>query len=324
MKNFIIILTLLFAGSCAKISYLQLLSSKEQMLKSAGGYEAFLALEYLSFARRLVGVNDLKTAEYFAKKGLDIEGGKSYSPENPITWKGELTRMSEFILMQKKLENLINNQTLIFQLPIQMAHLSYLYDCYVSKESKAIFRADELSNCRVNFVKLVDELESFLNDLNKDKTPEVKIVEPEFTRFEVIFDAENYILNEKGQKQMLEIVDYLKTQGGRFRLIITGNPDNAIKEKYNLALVKNRIFVVKNYLIKNGVDENIIQERIESEDFPDIIANDEVENQLNRSVGVYVISGDLDFKPYPLPLLQNLLYKAQIENAKKEIGIEQK
>ena len=83
----------------------------------------------------------------------------------------------------------------------------------------------------------------------------------------------------------------------------------------------SKLIKSKNYLIKNGIDENSIEERIENEDFPDIIANDDIKNQINRSVGIYVLSGDSDFKPYPLPLLQNLLYKAQIENARKERGL---
>jgi len=307
--------------SCEKIIYQQVLANREQDLKSRGGYESYLSLEYLDFSRRLSVVNDLEASEYFAIKGLDIMSGKTFIAEDPIFWKADKSMIEEWILMQKKLEILLNNKNLIFQMPIQMAHLSYLYDCWASKESKDLFRADELGHCRVSFGKLIDEIEIYLEEMTKNKSPDVKIVEPEFSRFEIIFDAENYLLNDKANKVMIEIVDYLNKFRGKFKILITANPDNAIKALYNQTLVKNRVDIVKNYLVKNGIDENSIEERIESEDFPDIIANDDIKNQINRSVGIYVLRGDSDFKPYPLPLLQNLLYKAQIEKARKERGL---
>jgi len=322
MKSKIFYITLfLVLFSCEKINYQQILSNREQILKSNGGYESYLSLEYLDFSRRLTIVKDLQASEYFAKKGLDIMSGKAYIPENPLDWEADKSRIEELILVQKKLEILLNNKNLVYQMPIQMAHLSYLYDCWASKESKEIFIADELSHCRVNFGKLIDEIEIYLEESTKNRLPDVKIIEPEFSRFEIIFDAENYILNDKANKSMIEIIDYLNTLKGKFKILLTANPDNAIKALYNQSLVKNRIEVVKNYLIKNGIEESSIEERIESEDFPDIIANDEIKNQINRSVGVYVMTGQGNFKPYPLPLLQNLLYKAQVEKARNERGL---
>ncbi len=317
------LLTILFlAFSCAKISNQQILETLEPSLKSNGGYESYLALEYLDFSRKLIVVNDLKASDHFAKKGLDIVNGGAFIPENPLEWEADRSRIEELILMQKELEILLNNQALIYQMPIQMAHLSYLYDCWASKESKAIFMADELSHCRVNFGKLIDEIKIYLEENKKNKIPDVQIVEPEFSRFEIIFDAENYLLSDKANKSMIEIIDYLNLLKGKFKILITANPDNAIKLSQNKTLIINRINVVKNYLVKNGVDENSIEERIESEDFPDIIASDDIKNQINRSVGIYVLRGSGDFKPYPLPLLQNLLYKAQVEKARKEQGLE--
>jgi outer membrane protein OmpA-like peptidoglycan-associated protein len=319
--RFFFVTFLFLLCSCEKIIYQQVLANREQDLKSRGGYESYLSLEYLDFSRRLSLVKDLTASEYFAQKGLDIMSGKTFIAEDPIVWEADKTMIEELILMQKKLEVLLNNKNLVYQMPIQMAHLSYLYDCWASKESKEIFVADELSHCRVSFGKLIDEIEVYVEEMSKNNVPDIQIVEPEFSRFEIIFDAENYLLNDKANKAMIEIVDYLNNFRGKFKILITANPDNAIKALYNQTLVKNRVEIVKNYLIKNGIDENSIEERIESEDFPDIIANDDIKNQINRSVGIYVLRGDSDFKPYPLPLLQNLLYKAQIEKARKERGL---
>ena len=214
--KFFFVTFLFLLCSCEKIIYQQVLSNREQDLKSRGGYESYLSLEYLDFSRRLSLVKDLEASEYFAKKGLDIMSGKTFIAEDPINWEADRSMIEELILMQKKLEILLNNQNLIYQMPIQMAHLSYLYDCWASKESKEIFMADELSHCRVSFGKLIDEVEIYLEEMGKNKTPDVQIVEPEFSRFEIIFDAENYILNDKANKAMIEIVDHLNNFRGKF------------------------------------------------------------------------------------------------------------
>lgn len=330
MKIFFVftILSILLFG-CAELNYQQILQAQEPDLKSKGGYESYLALEYLSFSRKLAEVKDLESSQYFAKKGLDIASGKQFIPENPLQWKADPLKIQELIFAQKKLELLLNNQSLIFQMPIQMAHLSYLYDCWSSKESKAIFSADELSHCRVSFSKLVDEIEIYLDELNKDRSPLVKITTPEFFHFEILFDDESYVLNDKATKSMIEVIDFILSLQGRLKIFVAVNIDKKNNQNINYSLIKNRVSVIKNYLVKNGIDENVIQEKIENEDFPDIIANEDTSNQIDRTVGIYILKGNFggdlennpDFKPYPLPLLQNIFYKNQVESARQERGL---
>ena len=323
---FIISLLSILLFSCAEINYQQILQSQETELKSKGGYESYLALEYLSFSRKLKEVNDIESSQYFAKKGLDIASGKQFIPENPLKWKADPIKIQELIFSQKKLELLLNNQTLIFQMPIQMAHLSYLYDCWSSKESKQIFSADELSYCRVSFSKLVDEIEIYLDELNKDRSPLVKITTPEFFHFEILFDKDSYVLNDKATKSMTEVIDFILSLQGRIKIFIAVNIDKNNNQNINYSLIKNRVAIIKNYLVKNGIDQSVIQEKIENEDFPDIITNDEISNHIDRTVGIYILKGNFggdldgnnDFKPYPLPLLQNILYKNQVESARQE------
>lgn len=69
--------------------------------------------------------------------------------------------------MQKRLENITSTPYLKFNLPIQLAHTFYLYDCWVSKESQPSFRGIGLSYCRENFSKMLNELEIYFNDSKK-------------------------------------------------------------------------------------------------------------------------------------------------------------
>lgn len=316
--RFVIIFLFLF--SCSK-SPLEKLSEQEPILRSRGKYESYLALEYLEFARKLVAVDDKKTAEYFSKKALGINAGDEVVPENPIKWKADEAQMEEMVMMQKRLEQVLIDQQLRFQLPIQLAHLTYLYDCWISRESKAIFRSDELAQCRVRFSKLLDEIEQYSDERGKDKQAKVEIIEPKFARYEILFDFNNEKLNNKASKDLLAVLKRLSELYGDYRILLVGNADRVGNELYNQQLAFKRAEVVKNYLIKNGVGSDMIELRSVGEDFPDILTADGVQKQDNRTVVIYVLQGAKSFEKFPLPLLENFIYRESLLEARKERGL---
>ncbi len=322
VKNILLFLTtLLVAVSCSKTPF-ELLSEQERSLRSKGDYNAYLSLEYLQFSRSLLQVDDKKTSKYFAKKGLKVASNQRVVPENPLDWDADKEQVEEMIIMQKRLETVLYEPNIKFYLPIQLAHLTYLYDCWISRESKAIFRADELARCRVRYVKLLNEVELYIEDLKKDKTPKVKITEPKFERFEIFFDFNNYKLNNKANKKLISVLKYLKTLNGDYRILLVGNADRSGKELYNQNLALNRAARVKNYLRKNGVVENLIEMRSVGEDFPDILTRDGSQKQMNRSVGIYILKGGFkSFKSFPLPLIDNYVYRDEIRRARDRRGL---
>jgi len=315
---FLIISTSL--ASCAP-THLQQLSEKENTLKTRGGYNSYLSLEYLEFSRSYLSVKNKKDSEYFAKKGLEVAAGKNVVPENPIKWDADKMQMEEMILMQKRLEMTLLAPRLKFYLPIQLAHLTYLYDCWIARESKAIFRADELAQCRVRFGKLLDEIETYIDDLKKDKQPKVAITEAQFERFEILFDFNNAKFNDKANKDLVALLKYLLTLNGDYRILVVGNADRAGLELYNQNLALNRADVVRNYLIKNGASKDLVELRSFGEDFPDIITKEGTQEQSNRTVGIYVLKGAASFSAFPLPLIENYVYREEIRKARQKRGL---
>jgi len=301
---------------------LDILNSKESILKSEPVYESYLALEYLNFSRKLKTIKDEENSEYFAKKGLETFMRKDILPENPLRWKVDNKQIKEMIFMQKRMEEIDSISSLRVQLPIQIAHLHYLYDCWISKESKPIFAGDDLANCRVTFSKLLEEIETFYVESKKDKTPKTKIIEEKFDRFEIAFDAQNSNLNDQSSKQLLGVLDHLKNVKGEYNFLLVGNGDDNSNSLINQNLAKDRVNVVKNYLIANGVVENLISINYEGEDMPDIVTNDSQDNKINRIVGVYIFYQGNNFSPYPLPLLQNLYLRDQISKTRKQRGLQ--
>jgi outer membrane protein OmpA-like peptidoglycan-associated protein len=316
--RFLVILLLLF--SCAPKAF-EMLSSKESELRTRGGYQSYLALEYLDFARRLHSIKDTKNADYFSNKGLMIIAGQDALPENPIKWKADQAQMEEMILMQKRLEKVLNDKQLKFQLPIQLAHLTYLYDCWISRESSQVFRSDELAQCRVRFSKLIDEIEHYGEERTKDRNPKVEIIEPKFERFEILFDFNSDKFNDKANREMIKVLKRISELYGDYRILVVGNADRVGNEIYNQQLAFKRAEVARNYLIKNGVGEDMVEIRAVGEDFPDILTKDGLQKQNNRFVEIYLMRGAKSFEKYPIPLIKNIIYRDDLLKDREESGI---
>lgn len=322
LKFFVIIFLAISCTSSEKIpTSFERLSAMEVSLKTKGGYESYLALEYLIFARNLLSIKDSSNADYFSKKGLSVVEGKEFIPENPITWKADENQLEEMILMQKRLEIVLDYPYIKFHLPIQTAHLTYLYDCWISRESSPLFRADEIAQCRVRYSKLLDEIENYIDDLKKDRQPKVEIKEPEFERFEILFDLDNFKLSDKANKNLIEVLKYLKNLQGDYRVLVVGKADRSASELYNQSLSFTRADIIKNYLIKNGVPENRVDVRALGENFPDILTKDGLSMQINRSVAIYLLKGFGSFSSIPLPLIENEIYRKEIEKARLDRGL---
>ena len=92
-------------------------------------------------------------------------------------------------------------------------------------------------------------------------------------------------------------------------------------EIYNQQISHKRAEMVKNYLTKNGVAENMIELRSVGEDFPDLLTKDETQQQQNRVVRIYVLRGAKSFENFPLPLIENFVYRESLLKARKERGL---
>ena len=295
--------------------------ANEDMLRSRGTYNAYLALEYLQFSRNLSEGKNKKDAAYFLNKSSEVGENKEAIPENPITWHADPAQVEEMVAMQKRLE-IVSTPQMQNQLPIQMAHLTYLYDCWVAKESKPIFRSSELAKCRGRFYKLLEEIEFYIDDSKQEHVPSTTIIEPQFERFEILFDLASDKINDKANKDFLEMLKYLMTMNGDYRLLLVGNTDRSGQDLLNQNLALKRVELVKNYLVRNGVTEDLIETRSFGEDFPDIITKKGMQQQNNRSVGIYVLKGTKLFDKFPLPLIDNFVYREGIQNARQERGLQ--
>jgi len=311
---------ILFFTACA--NNLHELAKLENGLKLDSFYTSYLALEYLEYSRNLSKAGRWRDSEHFANKGLWVAKGRKIVPESPILWRVDTNELEDAIMVQKRLEN-VSFYEVQKALPIQMAHLFFLYDCWISNDGpNRSFRNDEMSKCKMRFYKLLEEVEVYVDDLRRDRQPKTIITEPEFERFEINFDLDEYNINDKANKKLIDVIKYLDSLNGEYRILLVGSADRSGNSLYNENLALRRVEIVQNYLLKNGVAFDLIQSRSFGEDFPDIITQKGVQQQSNRVVAIYVLKSGGSFSLLPLPIIVNHAYKSEILRARAERGLQ--
>jgi len=318
LKTIFLLAIILFQASCANNLYS--LSSREKQIRQRSDFNAYLALEYLEYSRSMADKYNWSHSDYFAKKGLRAANNKSIYPEVPEAWYLDASQIEEATLSRQRLQLLLVPDVKRI-LPIQLAHLTMLYDCWISKE-KNPWQLGDMSKCKTRFFALIDEMEKYLADLKPKvdvKTEEIKA--PEFKKFDIYFDLDSYKFTEKANGDFLQLLALLLDLNGDYRILLVGAADRSGKELYNDSLARKRVLVAKEMLIKNGVPEDLIEINSLGETTPQILTKNNQTNKYNRRVAVYVLKGRDSLSAIPLPLLDSYIYKKEIEEAKKEKGI---
>ncbi len=317
LKAFVVVILLTFSNSC---THLKKLSSVESDLRNIGTFESYLALEYLDFSRALSNKNSWRYADYFSQKGLGVAASINLVPEDPIEWSIKEEQIGDLILTQKRLE-ILSTKFMKGHLPIQLAHLWMLYDCWVFNEAKPNINLGEFSKCKGRFYRLLEEMEQYLEIYRKPKVAKTEIQEVKFDRYEILFDLDSYKINDSELKKLTQLLDYLNKLNANYQLLLVGTSDKSGAELYNDNLALKRVETVYNYLTKNGVWSELIEVRSFGENFPDILTSKDLPHLLNRTVGIYITKGRKAVTQIPMPLIENQVYRSEIEKTLSDDGM---
>ena len=265
----IAILTLVFAivsclTSCA--NNLQNLARYEKELRAKQTLNGYLALEYLQYSRQLAYQNDRRNSNYFALKGLKASKNQEVFAEAienwPKNWQRNLdvnnNQIEQANFARQRLVGLFFDQRVRQILPIQLAHLQLLYDCWMSTNDEQDL-ASNIAPCKILFFRLEDEINRYLEAIKPKKEIKIiPIVAPQFTRFDIYFDLGLNTFNNKSDKTFVQLFGHLATLNGDYQILLVGNADQVGKKLYNDVLARNRSLAVKERLIKNGIPEDLI------------------------------------------------------------------
>lgn len=318
IKKIATILALILQTACH--GNLKHLAQRENELKFRNDYNSYLSREYLKYSRNLLNQKIKNGSDYYAGKGLKAANNQQVYPEVLQSSQIDPQLVEEFIISRRRLDLLMNPETKSV-LPIQLAHLVMLHDCWVNDVQKG-WNFGSLGKCHIRFSNLLDEMEEVIHDLHIKKDIEVvNIKEPEFEKFEIYFDFNSYRLNRNANKEIIDLIAHLENLNGDFRVLLSGNADRSGKKIYNASLARKRVLVIQDILIKNGVPKDVIEIASYGEIKPEIITKNSKQNKYNRLVGIYVLKGTDSLSAIPLPLIDNYIYKKEIKMARKRRGI---
>jgi len=313
------LLIVFFLSSC--VNKLQDLASREQELKHRQTINGYLALEYLQYSRDLSAKHNWQDSDYFAQKGIKASRNEETFPEVPENWDLDNSQIEQATLGRQKLVKLFFNPKATQILKPQLAHLQLLYDCWITREKYPQQLAD-MARCKILFFRLDEEINKYLEEKKvKKEIKIIQITEPEFTRFDIYFDLDFYKFNSGANKIFNELLKYLDTLNGDYKILVVGNADRMGQKLYNDALARKRSLMVKTRLIKNGVPADLIEVKSLGEDDPAIITDEGDQNKNNRRVSVYILKGKDNLSVIPLPLIDNYIYRQDIIKAKKQRGV---
>lgn len=312
------ILLLLMVASCA--TNLDDLAMREDKLRQEEFYSSYLSLEYLQLSRALLQNGNYIDSEHFAKKGMLASVGLDPAPESPHKWNVGPDQFEDLVVARKRYE-MIATIEMKNILPIQMAHLTFLYDCWVAKEAKPAFRLGEMKKCKDRFYKLVEEMEYFVQNLGKK--PEIaEIIERSVDRYLIIFDFDKYKINSAARKRLIKVLEKVDKMDGNYNVVLVGNADSKGASLYNERLSLKRAKIVEGILRRNGVPKELIEVRVQGEDYPDLVTLDDTRQRFNRTVEIYIVQGVTEVKDVPIPILFNEAYRKEILAEKKKRGWE--
>ena len=313
-KVFVVcLMTALSLSSCSSTSSQEKLSLRENTLEVRKDYNSYLALRYLTYSRALDELGRGRDSVYFAKKGLNAANNVNTFPESPEDWRLDDTAFLEASLGYDRLVSVIleENKEVI---PEQLASLQFFYDCWVEKES-GDYDLTGMGKCKAQFYSLLEEVEGFtsaITQLKQEKLQKQKnlldqkrllsLSDKEDGKFDIYFDFDCYKLNEKGIKEIVKILDYIDSLDGQFIVELEGHTDRVGKKLYNEALARKRALSVKSKLVANGVPNSNIKMKALGENAPRIITKNNVQNQNNRRVTIYVRKEDSLISTVPLPI----------------------
>jgi len=256
-----------------------LAAAKAGAPKTAGGFTAALATEYVALAENLDKLGDLADADYFARKALVAEQGEVVPPENNTNWAIPLEQpfgfRTQLAQARARLVTALDSGARE-RAPALAARAQARYDCWTERMEDD-WRGAQNGPCRSEFLAAMEQLEG------KPAAPAAPAARAEVIN--VYFDFNKSGLTPEGRQIVRQVAAQLKANRAA-AVTLTGKTDLAGTDSYNQALSKRRSEAVRGELVKDGIAAGRITMRWTGKREPPVKTADGVREPRNRVVEI--------------------------------------
>ena len=280
-------LLLLFLFGCSA-SYKHLSNMEDQ---NPSNFKEYLFNEYKKRATfEAEEMHDWNSAKLYSEKALQSLENENIYPEKISYWKLPKDKINELKIAFENLMSIYDNAKIYD--PYNLARAISSLDCW-SEQQEENWQTWDIQNCKEDFIDSMHNI--YLNisknetnlDKNKNEDTEVTIVTKDNNNvlMQIIyFDFDNFNLSSVAKKKVKHFLDNYKNNINEYLLV--GHTDTKGTKQYNLSLSIKRANVVKEILIKYGIDNKKIKILGEGEEKLAIITPDETKQPANRRVEI--------------------------------------
>ena len=293
-KNLIISFTCSITLLGCSASYKQLSNIEE---KKATNFQEYLLSEYKIRATfEAEEMHDWNSANLYSKKALkSLETDKIF-PEKISYWKLPLDKIKEIRIAHDNLLSIYYDAKIID--PYNLAKAIVSLDCW-SEQQEENWQTWDINRCKEDYlnsmhsiyekISITQKNTNAINNKNlKDKSEnEITIVTKNKNNelMQIIyFDFDKFSLSSVSAHKIKLFLNKYKNEINEY--LVVGHTDTKGSKEYNLSLSIKRAEVVKNLLIKNGINHNKVKILGKGEESLAIITQDETKQPGNRRVEI--------------------------------------
>ena len=293
-KNLIISFTCSIILLGCSASYKHLSNIEE---KKATNFQEYLLSEYKIRATfEAEEMHDWNSANLYSKKALkSLETDKIF-PEKISYWKLPLDKIKEIRIAHDNLLSIYYDAKIID--PYNLAKAIASLDCW-SEQQEENWQTWDINRCKEDYlnsmhsiyekISITQKNTNAINNKNlKDKSEnEITIVTKNKNNelMQIIyFDFDKFSLSSVSAHKIKLFLNKYKNEINEY--LVVGHTDTKGSKEYNLSLSIKRAEVVKNLLIKNGINHNKVKILGKGEESLAIITQDETKQPGNRRVEI--------------------------------------
>ena len=293
-KNLIISFTCSITLLGCSASYKHLSNIEE---KKATNFQEYLLSEYKIRATfEAEEMHDWNSANLYSKKALkSLETDKIF-PEKISYWKLPLDKIKEIRIAHDNLLSIYYDAKIID--PYNLAKAIVSLDCW-SEQQEENWQTWDINRCKEDYlnsmhsiyekISITQKNTNAINNKNlKDKSEnEITIVTKNKNNelMQIIyFDFDKFSLSSVSAHKIKLFLNKYKNEINEY--LVVGHTDTKGSKEYNLSLSIKRAEVVKNLLIKNGINHKKVKIIGKGEESLAIITQDETKQPGNRRVEI--------------------------------------